>query len=81
MLITIAFLKPLTTGSDYIGFFLIIISTLNISFVTIMLKEKRDISLNCRLLLEVVSRYGDPKLQVIESYSYLINLRPKISKS
>ena len=27
--------------------------------------------------LEVVSRYRDPQPQVVENYSYLLNLRPK----
>ena len=31
--------------------------------------------------LEVVSRYRDPQLQVVENCSYLFNLRPKIYKS
>ena len=31
--------------------------------------------------LEVVSRYRDPQPQVVENYSYLINLRPNIHQS
>ena len=31
--------------------------------------------------LEVVSRYRDPQLQVVENYSYLFNLSMNISKS
>ena len=31
--------------------------------------------------LEVVSRYRDPRPQVLENYSCLFNLRPKIYKS
>ena len=31
--------------------------------------------------LEVVSRYRDPQLQVVENYSYLFNLRPNVYKS
>ena len=31
--------------------------------------------------LEVVSRYRDPQLEVVENYSYLFNLIPNINKS
>ena len=31
--------------------------------------------------LEFVSRYRDPQPQVVENYSYLLNLRPNIYKS
>ena len=31
--------------------------------------------------LEVVSRYRDTQPQVVDNYSYLFNLRPKINKS
>ena len=31
--------------------------------------------------LEVVSRYRDPQPQVVENYSYLLNLRTTIYKS
>ena len=31
--------------------------------------------------LEIVSRYRDPQPQVVENYSYLLNLRPNIYKS
>ena len=31
--------------------------------------------------LEVVSRYRDPQLQVVENYTYLFNLRPNMDKS
>ena len=31
--------------------------------------------------LEVVSRYRDPQPQVVENYSYVLNLRPNIYKS
>ena len=30
--------------------------------------------------LEVVSRYRDPQLQVVENYSYMFNLKPDINK-
>ena len=37
----------------------------------------RVIYLNFRPL-DIVSRYRDPQSQVVENYSYLLNLRPNI---
>ena len=33
------------------------------------------------IFFEVVSRYSDPQLQVVENYSYVFNMRPNICKS